>query len=107
MTTVCGTIGALAISSFPLTSGFVSKSMVRGGGRRPPAAGVAVAPGGLGRRLLARRHQFPWFVFFQKDSGLRPAEPPPSMRWAMILFAFLCIAMGVWLEPLYRCCPIR
>jgi multicomponent Na+:H+ antiporter subunit D len=28
LTTICGTIGALAISSFPLTSGFVSKSMV-------------------------------------------------------------------------------
>ena len=28
LTTVCGTIGALAISAFPLTSGFVSKSMV-------------------------------------------------------------------------------
>ena len=20
--------------------------------------------------------KFPWFVFFQKDSGLRPADPP-------------------------------
>ncbi|MEO5669064.1 MAG: proton-conducting transporter membrane subunit [Ramlibacter sp.] len=28
LTTVCGTIGALAISAFPLTSGFVSKSIV-------------------------------------------------------------------------------
>ena len=28
LTTICGTIGALAISAFPLTSGFVSKSMV-------------------------------------------------------------------------------
>ena len=28
LTMVCGTIGALSISSFPLTSGFVSKSMV-------------------------------------------------------------------------------
>ena len=28
LTTLCGTIGALSISSFPLTSGFVSKSMI-------------------------------------------------------------------------------
>ena len=28
LTTICGTIGALAISSFPLTSGFISKSMI-------------------------------------------------------------------------------
>jgi len=49
--------------------------------------------------------KFPWFVFFQKDSGLRPAEPPASMRWAMLLFAFLCIAMGIWVEPLYALLP--
>ena len=35
VTTVCGIIGALAISSFPWTSGFVSKSMIS------QAAGVA------------------------------------------------------------------
>ena len=28
--------------------------------------------------------KFPWFVFFQKDSGLRPAEPPWNMRAAMV-----------------------
>lgn len=49
--------------------------------------------------------KFPWFVFFQKDSGLRPADPPSSMRWAMILFSFLCIALGVWPEFLYRMLP--
>jgi multicomponent Na+:H+ antiporter subunit D len=49
--------------------------------------------------------KFPWFVFFQKDSGLRPAEPPAPMRWAMVALAFLCIAMGVWAEPLYALLP--
>ena len=29
--------------------------------------------------------KFPWFVFFQKDSGLRPPEPPLNMRLAMVL----------------------
>ena len=28
--------------------------------------------------------KFPWFVFFQKDSGLRPPDPPANMRWAMV-----------------------
>ena len=28
LTTICGIVGALSISSFPLTSGFVSKSMI-------------------------------------------------------------------------------
>ena len=27
------------------------------------------------------------------------------MRWAMVLFSFLCIALGVWPEPLYRMLP--
>ena len=47
----------------------------------------------------------PWFVFFQKDSGLRPAEPPASMRLAMLVFAFLCIALGVWPQLLYALLP--
>jgi multicomponent Na+:H+ antiporter subunit D len=49
--------------------------------------------------------KFPWFVFFQKDSGLRPPEPPWNMRLAMGLFAFLCIALGLAYQPLYALLP--
>ena len=49
--------------------------------------------------------KFPWFVFFQKDSGLRPPDPPRSMRGAMVLFAFLCIFLGVYPDPLYAILP--
>jgi multicomponent Na+:H+ antiporter subunit D len=49
--------------------------------------------------------KFPWFVFFQKDSGLRPAEPPWNMRAAMLLFAALCIGIGVLPGPLYAILP--
>jgi multicomponent Na+:H+ antiporter subunit D len=106
LTTVCGTIGALAISAFPLTSGFVTKSMVS----QAAADGhlltvwllLTAASAGV---FLHAGIKFPWFVFLQKDSGLRPAEPPASMRWAMIFFAFLCIALGVWFEPLYALLP--
>jgi multicomponent Na+:H+ antiporter subunit D len=49
--------------------------------------------------------KFPWFVFFQKDSGLRPTEPPQSMRWAMILLSALCIGLGIWPEWLYQLLP--
>ena len=106
LTTVCGSIGALAISSFPLTSGFVSKSMVT----QAAADGhlqtvwllLTAASAGV---FLHAGIKFPWFVFFQKDSGLRPAEPPAPMRWAMVALAFLCIAMGVWAEPLYALLP--
>jgi multicomponent Na+:H+ antiporter subunit D len=106
LTTLCGTIGALAISSFPLTSGFVSKSMVTQAAIDGHLLWVwlllAAASAGV---FLHAGIKFPWFVFFQKDSGLRPSDPPASMRLAMIAFAFLCIALGVWPEPLYRLLP--
>ena len=106
LTTVCGSIGALAISAFPLTSGFVSKSMVSQAAADNHLLAVwlllAAASGGV---FLHAGIKFPWFVFFQKDSGLRPAEPPAPMRWAMVIMAFLCIALGVWTEPLYALLP--
>src|SRR5688572_18787637 len=105
-TTACGIIGALAISSFPLTSGFVSKSMIS----QASADGhlfvvwllLAAASAGV---FLHAGIKFPWFVFFQKDSGLRPPEPPWNMRLAMALFSGLCIGLGVFYEPLYRLLP--
>jgi multicomponent Na+:H+ antiporter subunit D len=103
---VCGCIGALAISSFPLTSGFVSKSMIAQSAADSHLLYVwlllAAASAGV---FLHAGIKFPWFVFFQKDSGLRPPDPSGHMRWAMYLFSFLCIAMGVWPEPLYRMLP--
>ncbi|MBA3032147.1 MAG: Na(+)/H(+) antiporter subunit D [Gammaproteobacteria bacterium] len=104
--TICGTIGALAISSFPLTSGFISKSMISQAAADGHLQAVwlllAAASAGV---FLHAGIKFPWFVFFQKDSGLRPPDASGSMRWAMILFAFLCIALGVWPEPLYAILP--
>jgi len=108
LTMVCGTIGALAISAFPLTSGFVTKSMVSQAAMDSHLTAVwlllAAASAGV---FLHAGIKFPWFVFFQKDSGLRPAEPPASMRWAMLVFAALCIGLGVWPEPLYAILPFE
>ena len=106
ITTICGIIGALAISSFPLTSGFVSKSMVSQGAIDQNLMIVwfllAAASAGV---FLHAGIKFPWFVFFQKDSGLRPPDPPWNMRLAMIFLAFLCIFIGVWPEPFYDLLP--
>ena len=106
ITAACGIVGALAISSFPLTSGFVSKSMVS----QAAASGhlltvwllLAAASAGV---FLHAGIKFPWFVFFQADSGLRPPEAPLNMRLAMLLFAALCIGLGIWYEPLYALLP--
>jgi multicomponent Na+:H+ antiporter subunit D len=106
LTTVCGIIGALAISSFPLTSGFISKSMISQAAIDESLAAIwfllTAASAGV---FLHAGIKFPWFVFFQKDSGLRPKDPPWNMRLAMILFAFLCIALGVFPGPLYAILP--
>ncbi len=106
LTMVCGVIGALSISSFPLTSGFISKSMIS----QAAADGhmlivwmfLSAASAGV---FLHAGIKFPWFVFFQKDSGLRPPEPPKNMRAAMVIMATLCIALGILPEYLYAILP--
>jgi multicomponent Na+:H+ antiporter subunit D len=108
ITAACGIVGALSISAFPLTSGFVSKSMIS------EAAGMAhleviwylLAAASAGVFLHAGV-KFPWFVFFQKDSELRPPDPPWNMRAAMLLFAALCIGLGVAPGPLYAMLPFK
>jgi multicomponent Na+:H+ antiporter subunit D len=106
LTAVCGIVGALSISSFPLTSGFISKSMISQAAADENLIFVwfmlMAASAGV---FLHAGIKFPWFVFFQKDSGLRPPDPPWNMRLAMILFAGLCIGLGVWPEYLYAMLP--
>jgi len=102
----CGIIGALAISAFPLTSGFISKSMISQAAADEHLMYVwlllAAASAGV---FLHAGIKFPWFVFFQKDSGLRPAEPPANMRYAMYIMSAFCIGLGVYPAPLYALLP--
>jgi len=106
LTTLAGGIGALAISSFPFTSGFVSKSMINQGAADQ---GMVVAwfllTAASAGVFLHAGIKFPWLVFFQKDSGLRPSDPPANMRWAMGFFAAACIGIGVFPGPLYAILP--
>jgi multicomponent Na+:H+ antiporter subunit D len=76
ITMTCGIIGALAISSFPLTSGFVTKSMInQAAADQHLALAWFVLTAASAGVFLHAGIKFPWFVFFQKDSGMRPAEP--------------------------------
>ncbi len=106
LTAVCGVVGALAISGFPLTSGFVTKSMIGDAVLQQKLAVVwyllAAASAGV---FLHAGIKFPWFVFFQRDSGLRPADPPWNMRLAMVFLAFLCLLFGVVPGLLYAFLP--
>lgn len=97
LTCFCAIIGAMAISAFPLTSGFVSKSLVvsAAGYENMRWVWLALVTGSAATMLYVGM-RFPWLVFFQKDSGLRPDDPPQNMRWAMIAFAVLCILPGIF-----------
>lgn len=106
LTCAFGIVGALAISSFPATSGFISKSMISDAAGTQHLAFVwfALAAASAGVFLHAGI-KFPWFVFFQKDSGLRPPEPPLNMLASMALMAFFCIGLGIYPKPLYDMLP--
>ena len=106
LTTICGIIGALAISGFPLTSGFTTKSLI-------PAAAAAsdlvwvymilvAASAGV---FLHAGIKFPWFVFFQRDSGMRPKDAPWNMAAAMVVMAALCILLGIFPQLIYALLP--
>jgi len=106
LTAVCGIIGALAISGFPLTSGFTTKTMISQAAADESLVFVyfmlAAASAGV---FLHAGIKFPWFVFFQKDSGLRPKDAPWNMAAAMVLLSALCILLGVFPELLYAFLP--
>ncbi len=106
ITAINGIIGALAISAFPFTSGFISKSLETQAAADQGLLWVwmllVAASAGV---FLHAGIKFPWFVFFQKDSGMRPPDPPTNLRNAMWLFSFLCIALGLYPQPLYAILP--
>jgi multicomponent Na+:H+ antiporter subunit D len=105
-TLVFGTIGALAISSFPGTSGFTTKSLIIEGSIHNhlfwPWLILEIASAGV---FLHAGIKFPYFVFFAKDKGLRPGETNKSMLVAMGFLAFICIFLGLYPKPLYDILP--
>jgi multicomponent Na+:H+ antiporter subunit D len=124
----CGIIGALAISAVPLTSGFTTKSMITDAAAmteiwgpikevdgqmvwdsllHPTVAWFVLVAASAGVFLHAGI-KFPWFVFFQKPAPAnddRKLDPPMNMKAAMLLFAALCILLGVYPKPLYDILP--
>ncbi len=106
LTAFCGIIGALAISGFPLTSGFTTKTMISQAAADEHLVTVylllAAASAGV---FLHAGIKFPWFVFFQRDSGLRPKDAPWNMAAAMLLFVALCIGIGIFPGVFYQFLP--
>ena len=106
-TFIFGTVGALAISGVPLTSGFTSKTIIVEAAVNAhlfwPWLILEIASAGV---FLHAGIKFPYFVFFNKDRGLTPKEAPRCMLLAMGLVAFLCIFLGVYPRPLYEILPL-
>ena len=106
LTAICGIVGALAISGFPLTSGFTTKTMISQAAADESLVWVyfllAAASAGV---FLHAGIKFPWFVFFQRDSGLRPKDAPWNMGAAMVFFSVLCILFGVAPQLIYDYLP--
>jgi multicomponent Na+:H+ antiporter subunit D len=101
-----GTIGALAISAVPLTSGFTSKTMILYGAADEklfiPWLILEIASAGV---FLHAGIKFPYFVFFAKDRGHRVKEAPKSMIGGMLILAFFCIFLGLFPGLLYSILP--
>jgi multicomponent Na+:H+ antiporter subunit D len=99
-------IGGISISGFPLTSGFISKSMIIA------AAGESHRIGLLIMMTLAAVGTFlsvgiklPYFIWFGKDSGVRAKDAPWNMNLAMAIAAFLCFFIGIYPDYLYKMLP--
>lgn len=106
-TLIFGTIGALAISAMPFTSGYICKPMIMEAAVHQHIVWawliLEIASAGV---FLHAGIKFPYFVFFNQDKGLRPGEPKnKSMLWAMGFMAFVCIFLGVYPKPLYAILP--
>lgn len=105
-TLLLGGIGALAISSVPLTSGYTSKTMIITAAANQHLFWawlvLEIASAGV---FLHAGIKFPYFVFFAKDKGLRPPEAPMAMRAAMGILAFFCLYLGMFPERLYDILP--
>jgi multicomponent Na+:H+ antiporter subunit D len=107
LTTVFCIIGALSIAGFPLTSGYIAKTLI---------LDAAAATGLFWIWILlifasagVMEHsgiKIPYFAFFAHDPGHRGVkEAPLNMLVAMGLAAAACIGIGIFPEPLYSILP--
>ncbi|KFC74396.1 NADH dehydrogenase (Quinone) precursor [Bosea sp. LC85] len=107
LTVVLYMVGALAISAFPFFSGFVTKSMVvAAAGQDHRALVVLALTMASSGTFLHTGLKLPYYMFFGTDRGLEAREPPPpNMLAAMGMAAVLCIAIGIFPQPLYALLP--
>ena len=99
-------IGGISISGFPLTSGFVSKSMIIAAAGESPRIGLLLMMtlAAVGT-FLSVGIKLPYFIWFGKDSGVEAKDAPWNMNLAMGIAAFLCFFIGIYPDYLYKMLP--
>ncbi len=99
-------VGAFAISSVPLFSGFVSKSIVLSAAAEEHMTFawlfLTLASSGT---FLHTGLKLPYFTFLAEDRGIRAQDPPANMLIGMGIAGFLCILIGVYPDVLYNLLP--
>ena len=100
-------IGALAISAFPLFSGFTTKSMVIFAAEEEHLAwAVALLYLASVGTFLHTGLKLPYFTWFgPRRDDIRVGPVPKNMIVAMIGAAALCVGIGVYPQPLYNILP--
>ncbi len=106
VTMFCTIIGGLSLSAFPLTIGYISKSLATQAvaDTHLPLIWLLLLAASVGVVLYGGL-KFPWSVFFQQDAGLRSPDPPWNRQMAMGLVAVLCILPGCYPPLLYERLP--
>ena len=106
LTTIFCIIGAVSISSFPLFSGFVTKSLTIGSAAYEGYFWVWMALIFASAGVLEHSGiKIPYFAFFGHDRGFKVNEAPLNMLIAMGIAAGLCVAIGIAPEMLYALLP--
>ena len=101
-------IGALSISSFPLLSGFVTKSLTIGSTIKEGYFWVWLALFFASVGVLENSGiKVPYFTFFGRDQKIKVKEAPRPMLIAMGIAAALCVIIGVFPAPLYAILPFE
>lgn len=108
LTMIFAIIGAMSISAFPGFAGFVTKGLIIDAAGEAHAFWIWLVLLFASAGVLEHAGiKIPYFTFFAHDSGKRPKEAPPEMLLAMGISAFLCIAIGLYPEPLYALMPYQ
>jgi len=100
ITAMAAIVGALSITAFPFTSGFIGKSLIAEGASSENLEAVwfLITAASAGAVLYAAK--FLWFVFFRRGDAVHAADPPAPMLVAMVAFAAGCLILGVFPQML-------